>query len=165
MTKWWMGFLWPWTCHQINLITCLVNPCGCLCQMWGNSLEVLLSYCVHENGTDVWTIGQDGHIMPPAMTTTGTTKDNILTVHHCKKKEKKLRFFPFFHFRFLHLLTLTHSLTEFCISRRVKQVNRRRKLCKLHRSWNSEEKQKKIILWLFSTSAKAGRCDAFKDCL
>lgn len=105
MTKWLMGFLWPWTCHQINLITCLVNPCGCLCQMWGNSLEVLLSYCVHENGTDIWTIGQDGHVMPPAMTNTGTTKDNILTVHHYKKKNKKNSDFPIF----------TFSIFDFCI--------------------------------------------------
>lgn len=104
MTKWLMGFLWPWACHQINLISCLLNPCGCLCQMRGNSLEVLLSYCVHENGTDIWTIGQDGHVMPPAMTTSGTIKDNIVTVHHCKKKkEKKISDFPIF------------SIFDFCI--------------------------------------------------
>lgn len=27
--------------------------------------------------------------MPPAMTTAGATKENILTFHHCKKKRKE----------------------------------------------------------------------------
>lgn len=36
-----------------------------------NSLEVFLSYCVHKNGTNIWTIGQEGILMPLAMATAG----------------------------------------------------------------------------------------------
>lgn len=106
--------------------------------MWGNSLEVFLSHCVHENGTDIWTIGQDEN-MPPAMTTAGTAKDNILTVFVTKKKkkreEKKSQVSTFFCFLiFISADTVIHSSPEFCISRWVKQVNRHRKHCKPDRS-------------------------------
>lgn len=128
----------------MNLISWLLNPCGCLCQMWENSLEVFLSYCVHKNGTNIWTIGQEGILMPLAMATAGIKKKKKKYCRYRCKKNKNI----FLHFMILFIcshVTIQQWILHYQTS---DQVKRHHKSCLTKQSWwYYEENSKKEFFW------------------
>lgn len=142
-TKWLMGFLWPWTCPPNKSNQLLVESpwrfVPNVRKLPGGVFELL---CSRE-----WNRHMDDRTRRKRCASSNddrwhNKRQHPDCVHHCKKKEKRSQISPFLHFLiFIFADTVTHSSTEFSISRRVKQVNRCRKHCKPDRSWNYEEKQ------------------------